>query len=1427
MPFLYFTKKTTDEAKVNIISGTVVVANEMLIVTNVKNGADFAVYAPTGSTWTQNGTAYTSTLNGKNYWSMAFIPLTATNVATVANEYKKYAYVFPIGTTANYNYNEATSVLRTDFTVQTEVKEGTETAMLQGLLPHQWAHLAANSPVPDKYSYATIRGQMKTLAGNTFSVENTYHGILPTLPYVDNNSAGFTPTVLNEKISAMQNEGLATWTDSYNDGQVINRLIQTARVAAEMGNTTALNKMLATIKERVEDWLKADNGELAFIFYYNTNWSTLIGYPGGYGQDTHLNDHHFHWGYYIHAAAFLEQYEPGWAAKWGGMVDMLVRDAATTNRNDTMFPYLRNFSPFAGHCWADGFAGFPQGNNQESTSESMQFNSSLIHWGEISGNKATRDLGIYLYTTEQTAIEEYWMDTHHRNFPPTQRYSLVSRVWGNSIDNGTFWTADIAASYGIEMYPIHGGSLYLGQDTVYVKRLWDEVAANTGILKNEANPNLWHDMWWEYLAFINPAKAIEMYNSYPNRSLKFGITDVQTYHWLHSMNALGRVDATITANYPIAAAFRLNGNITYVAQNYSNSPITVTFSTGYQLVVPARKLVTSKDVQVHGTLTSSFAEASANGSVKLTVNITEGTPAKVEYMDGTTSLGTLSSAPYVWNATNLSIGTHNFYAKVFDVVRFNTTNGVTVQVGNQLPYGGVAWAIPGTTEAGKYDTFEGGKGQDIAYMDVSAENAGNFRMNEYVDCLTDAAEGATVGWISMSEWMEYSVKVAQTGLYSFDFRYASGNVAGGGPFHLEIDDRRVSGDIITPTTSSWTMWTTKTVTGIPLTQGDHILRIACTAGEFNLGRMTFTRSGDLTTSYPTAMAGADIKVIIPNTSSVLDGSASTESGGKALTYAWTQVYGPTEILFSDKNVAKPTISGLSEGMYRIKLTVTNTDLLSDDDDLLLMVSKTDNIIPTVSILSPLNNATFAEGKEINITASASDFDGTVQQVDFYQNGILISTDNSAPYSALLTKQAGDYVITAKATDNQGATSTSPAVNVKFLTVHSCSETSTESSSGAFVKGYKCTFETVGTDVNITFELLDNVTGTVAYIWNKDPFTETAMKNVTGNKFTSTVSGKATGSTISMACKFVSSGGTAVTKYINYTVGNNCANDTEIPTAFTASVGALTYSSIDLLLKASDNSGVVAFNISYGGQTKIISGVSGVDKLYRIIGLTANTNYTFVVTANDVAGNMAANSPISLPVTTPVNTNTECSGTSFEAAQGSFITGYNYSFRTVGTDVIVTFELLDTRSDLKGYAWTYNPNFAEVAMTGSGKVFTKTFTGQTAGATFKVGCKFSYAGGMAVTKTFSYTIGKTCAGTGVVNTTISEPFFYPNPVQNILHLQLTDENNRLVITNMLGKRVFDNKVSSNYKLNMSTFDTGVYFIRVENASGIFNGKVIKN
>ena len=315
------------------------------------------------------------------------------------------------------------------------------------------------SAIPTGYSYPSIRGEIKTLAGNSFSVENTFHGILPTLPWLDNYSPGFSAAALNEKVTQIENDGLATWTDSYNEGQVMNRLIQTARIADLTGNLQARDKMIATVKARLENWLRAESGEVAFLFYYNSTWSALIGYPAGHQQDANLNDHHFHWGYFIHAAAFVEQFNPGWASQWGDMINLLVRDAASPDRNDGKFPFLRNFSPYAGHCWANGFATFPFGNDQESSSESMQFNSSLIHWGTITGNKAIRDLGIYLYTTEQTATEEYWFDIHERTLKPEYNFSLVSRIWGNGYDNQTFWTTDIAAVYGIEMYPVHGGSL--------------------------------------------------------------------------------------------------------------------------------------------------------------------------------------------------------------------------------------------------------------------------------------------------------------------------------------------------------------------------------------------------------------------------------------------------------------------------------------------------------------------------------------------------------------------------------------------------------------------------------------------------------------------------------------------------------------------------------------------------------------------------------------------------------------------------------------------------------------------------------------------------------------------------------------------------------------------------------------------------------
>jgi len=1140
MPFIYFEKDIDDIVEIKVNSGTTTIANELLIITNATSGADFVFYAPVGSIWSQSGTTFTSTLNGEDYWSMAMLPQTTSNVTTAAQEYKKYAYVFPSNTTTAWNYNENTSKVTTTFTVETNVKEGTESNMLLGLLPHQWSNLTSSSAQPNGDVYSSVRGDLKTLVGNTFTVENTFKGILPTLPYLANYSSGFSPSALDKKISQIENDGLATWTDSYNEGQVMNRLIQTARIADQMGNTEARDKMIATIKERLEDWLSVASGEVAFLFYYNTNWSTLIGYPAGHGQDNNINDHHFHWGYFIHAAAFMEQFEPGWANQWGDMINLLVRDAASENRNDTEFPFLRNFSPYAGHSWANGFATFPQGNDQESTSESMQFASSLIHWGTITENNAIRDLGIYIYTTEQTAIEEYWFDVYERNFQASQQFSLVSRVWGNSYDNGTFWTADIAASYGIEMYPIHGGSLYLGHNKSYVDKLWNEISSNTGILSNQENPNLWHDTYWKYLSFTNPQAAIDLYDSYPDRSLKFGISDAQTYHWLHGMNALGTVNTTITANHPIAASFTDNGVITYVAHNYSNTPIIVTFSDGYKLNVPAKQMATSRDANISGVLSTDFIQAYANGTVNLSVNTSGTGISKVEFYDGTKFIGEKTSSPYTFKATNLEIGIHGMYAKIYAGNLFNVTNIIEIQVGEQVPYLTEAFEIPGTIEAGNYDIFEGGVGQNISYVDTSQNNEGDYRVEEYVDAISDTAEGKIVGWIAAGEWLEYSIDVQTPGNYDVSLRYASGNSSGGGPMYFEIDGEKISSDISLPTTNGWDKWNTIIANNVSLTQGKHILRLVVSNGEFNLGKMTFTHASALGYVAPIADAGQNVVVILPNSSASLDGSASNDPEGEIITYSWEQIYGPSIISFDNNNVVSPNISNLVEGVYKCQLTVSDGTYTSKSY-VLVIVQSNANSNPTISITSPSDNTSFSEGSSITINASASDLDGTISLVEFFDGTTKIGEDNSSPFSYNWSDAiTGNHQITAVATDNGGANGTSQIVNISVDKVMSCTETSSQAQQGAFSTGYKAVFETVGTNVTISFELLDtDKVGVIAYLWKQTPFGEVQMDNVSGLKFSRTISGVVSGEMITYACKFAFSGGLAVTKYISYQVGNDC------------------------------------------------------------------------------------------------------------------------------------------------------------------------------------------------------------------------------------------------------------------------------------------------
>jgi len=130
---------------------------------------------------------------------------------------------------------------------------------------------------------------------------------------------------------------------------------------------------------------------------------------------------------------------------------------------------------------------------------------------------------------------------------------------------------------------------------------------------------------------------------------------------------------------------------------------------------------------------------------------------------------------------------------------------------------------------------------------------------------------------------------------------------------------------------------------------------------------------------------------------------------------------------------------------------------------------------------------------------------------------------------------------------------------------------------------------------------------------------------------------------------------------------------------------------------------------------------------------------------------------------------------------------------------------------------YKPN--------SGKLFIASISGQTAGSTFSYAFKFSCAGGKSVTKYLSYVVGNTCL-TGVETLLEFRQSVYLNPAQTILHLQLAGERNHIILSDILGNRLFDGEVENLHTQDMSSYKTEIYFLRIENAKGIRFMKVVK-
>lgn len=138
--------------------------------------------------------------------------------------------------------------------------------------------------------------------------------------------------------------------DTYFGGKQMAAIGRLALIADELGETDLANTYRTNLKRYLEPWLKS-GGKLV----YDQTWGGVIDLDGGFGMN-YYNDHHFHYGYFVYAAAVIAKADPGWVDTYGDAIMSLIRDYSNPAANfaDPHFTHMRAKDWFVGHSWAAG-----------------------------------------------------------------------------------------------------------------------------------------------------------------------------------------------------------------------------------------------------------------------------------------------------------------------------------------------------------------------------------------------------------------------------------------------------------------------------------------------------------------------------------------------------------------------------------------------------------------------------------------------------------------------------------------------------------------------------------------------------------------------------------------------------------------------------------------------------------------------------------------------------------------------------------------------------------------------------------------------------------------------------------------------------------------------------------------------------------------
>ncbi|KAL1875833.1 endo-1,3-beta glucanase [Diaporthe australafricana] len=316
---------------------------------------------------------------------------------------------------------------------------------------------------------------------------------------------------LSQDISAQTN-----LNSMYYSGKALAKFAQILSVVYDL---VGESELAAAGLQKLEEAMAvfATNRQI-YPLVYESAWGGLVSsasyVTGDSGADfgnTFYNDHHFHYGYHVLAAAVIAHLNPAWLPANKDWVNALVRDYANPSTQDPYFPPNRMFDWFHGHSFAHGLYESADGRDQESSSEDVMASYALRMWGLVSGDANLEARGNLQLSVLARSLNLYYLYTSDNAVQPPSFIGnkAAGILFENKIDHVTYFGTNIEYIQGIHMIPLLPATKLVRGDR-FVSEEWAQYFSGG---RADTVVGGWRGVLYGNLATIDPSTAYAFFNS--------------------------------------------------------------------------------------------------------------------------------------------------------------------------------------------------------------------------------------------------------------------------------------------------------------------------------------------------------------------------------------------------------------------------------------------------------------------------------------------------------------------------------------------------------------------------------------------------------------------------------------------------------------------------------------------------------------------------------------------------------------------------------------------------------------------------------------------------------------------------------------------------------------------------------------------------